>query len=180
MKERHFYEIEMKAHLTKEKYDSLSKELPLKLKQINIETIHTTRYRPGDIRLRYSDKKAELVCKEGDPTKISRKEVIINLQSKENIDKFTEVLKMLNFKSDPPWLKHKQEFEYNLNGYDYNVCLQNIEKFAYLLEVEFLSEKEEPDLHIENLKTIIRGLDCEPINPEDFTKKINQYIQLNQ
>jgi uncharacterized protein YjbK len=51
-----FYEIELKSLLTKEQYEQLSKILPEKMKKINEETIHTTRYRPGDIRLRHSDK----------------------------------------------------------------------------------------------------------------------------
>ena len=43
---RIFYEIEMKALLTKEKHAELLERLPKILKQFNDEVIYTTRYRP--------------------------------------------------------------------------------------------------------------------------------------
>lgn len=175
-----FYEIELKSLLTKEKYQQLLSELPKKLKVINKETIHTTRYRPGDVRLRHSDKTIEIVCKEGDVTQISRKEIKIPLVSKEKLSYFSQIFDMLGFKPDPPWLKHKEEYIYKFKDFDYVVCIQHIENFAYILEVEFLSQTNNAEIHEPNLKEIIRELGCEPINPAEFSEKIKDYIKENK
>lgn len=89
-------------------------------------------------------------------------------------------LNKLGFRSDPPWMVHKREFEYKLNGFTYVVCLQHIKNFAYLLEVEFLSEKDDTGLHEPNIRRIISELGCEPIEPESFSEKINNYITTNR
>lgn len=175
-----FYEIELKALLSKEQYNRLYNGLPQKMKLINEETIHTTRYRPGDVRLRHSDKMSEVVCKEGDPTKIARKEVKIPLSSKEKIGYFSQLFALLNFQPDPPWTKHKREFEYKFNGFTYIVCLQNIQNFAYILEVEFLSKTNDSHIHEPNLKAIIKELGCKPISPKDFLDRMKKYIEENK
>lgn len=180
MEPESFYEIEMKALLSQKEYNRLYNELPNEMKLINEETINTTRYYPGDLRLRHSDKTIEVVCKEGDPTKICRKEVRIPLSSKEKLDHFAQVFELMELKTHPSWVKHKREFEYNFKGHNYIICLQHIENFAYILEVEFLSEKDDSDFHEPNLKAIIEELGCEPIDPEDFSTRISQYIKENK
>lgn len=174
------YEIELKALLSKGQYDRLYSELPQRMRMINEETIHTTRYRPGDVRLRHSDKTLEIVCKESDPTKICRKEVRIPLASKEQLDYFTQVFDLLHMQFDPPWIKDKQEFEYPVNGFTYVVCLQHIRNFAYILEVEFLSETDTSQIHEPNLRRIVSELGCEPIEPGDFSERIMKYIEQNK
>ncbi len=175
-----FYEIELKTLLTEEQFNRLHSELPKKMKLINTESIHTTRYRPGDVRLRHSDKTTEIVCKDKDPTTICRKEIVIPLGSIKELEHFSQMLDLLEFKPDPPWLKHKKEFEHRMNGYSYVVCLQHIEKFAYIMEVEFLSQNDDSAIHEPNLRRIIKELGCEPIEPKDFADRINQYIQTNR
>jgi len=175
-----FYEIELKALMSEEKYKKLLEELPEKFKLINEDTIHTQKYTPGDIKLRHSDKIIELVCKEEDPTKSSRKEVTIPLASKDELGRFSQVLSVLNFKQDPPWITHKKEFEIDFEGHKYTMCLQHIENFAYILEVEFLSKKDEVEIHEPNLKEIIQQLGLEPINAEDFSARIQKYIEDNK
>jgi len=174
-----FNEIELKSILTKEQYEKLFMELPKRMKLINEETLHTIRYRPGDVRLRYSDKTQEIVCKDGNPTDISRKEMIIPLASRKELDYFSQLFNLLNFKADPSWIKHKREFEYKLNGFTYIVCLQHIENFAYILEVEHLSKTAYTRAHEHNIRTIFRKLNCEPIKPEEFTQRIKEYIKAN-
>jgi len=180
MQPESFYEIELKALLNEEKYKELYSELPRKMKLITDETITTTRYRPGDIRLRHSNKTLEIICKDGDPTKICRKEVRIPLQSKEQLNHFGEVFFLLGLKSDPSWTKTKQEYEHFFNGYNYVVCLQNIHNFAYLLEVEYLSKDDDSHIHEPNLRKIAKELGCEPIEPKEFNLKIDEYIKKNR
>ena len=175
-----FYEIELKSLLTKEQYNRLYDELPRNMKVINRETIHTTRYRPGDVRLRHSDKTIELVGKQGDATQICRKEIKIPLASKEKMDHLAQVFALLNLQPDPPWTKHKIELEHKYNGFTYIVCLQHIENFAYVLEVEFLSPTDDSHTHEPNLRAIVKTLGCEPIEPKDFLNKISEYIKQNQ
>jgi len=39
---------------------------------------------------------------------------------------------------------------------------------------------EENELHIQNIKNILTSLGCQPINPDDFKKKIEDYIEKSQ
>jgi adenylate cyclase class IV len=173
------FEIELKALLTKEQFQNLWEELPKKMTLINEDTIYTQGYKPGDIQLRHSEKSIKIVCKEEDPTKLCRKEVVVPLQSLEELDKFKQIFVMIGLKPSVPWTKHKRDFKTKYKNFTYEVSLQHIENFAYILEVEFMSDKEDSHIHENNIKEIIRSLGAEPINPEDFKKKINEYQKDN-
>jgi adenylate cyclase class IV len=171
-------EIEIKALLSKEKYEALLKTLPQRFKQIEQDSITTFRFRPKDIRVRYSSKLFELVMKDGDVTDVSRVEHTINLKDEDACKKMISALRFLDFKDDPSWMKHKSEFVCNFKGHDYVLSLQHIENFAYLLEAEIIMDKHD-DLHVQNLKELLKSLDCEPINTEEFKAKIQDYISNN-
>jgi len=174
------YEIELKGILTKEQYEKLLLDLPKKLKQINEEVMHTTRYGPGDIRFRHSDKTNEYVEKEGDSTCISRRETRREFQSKKHLDLAEQKHIASGAKAFPPWVKHKHEFEYVIDGQTYVVCLQDIKNFAYIMEAEMLSEKNNPEEHEPNLRKIFADLGVQPIDPKDFSKRIEEYIAKNK
>lgn len=174
-----FFEIEVKGVLSREQYDSLSQVLPARLRQINEDSITTTRYRPGDNRLRISPKVCEFVCKQGDVTNLSRREVKIPLLSREALEAMAEAFSLMKMQPDPPWLKHKKEFEYRANGHAYTVCLQNIVNYAYILEVERLSKTDDSELHGPTLKRILREFGCEPVEPADMSRRIAEYIAQN-
>ena len=174
------YEIELKALLTKEQYHGLLDRLTNEFKLINEDTIHTTRYRPGDIRFRYSPKICEIVQKEGDPTMICRKETREDVNDRDELRRREEALKAQDYKPDPPWIKHKKEFLYPYNGFDYVVCLQDIENFAYILEVEFMSNTPDLKTHEPNIRAVTKELSLEPIEPVEFLRMIQEYIETNR
>jgi len=174
------FEIELKALLTKDQYERLRRELPHTMRVVDEDVVHTIRYRPGNVRLRFSGKMQEFVTKSGDPTKICSKEIVIPLESREQLDAFAESLAVLNFKPDPSWITHKQEFETQHKGRIYLISLQHIEKFAYILEVEIMCDTDESDKHELALRSIIKSLVCEPIDPRDFSDRIKQYIKENK
>lgn len=181
MSQNSFYEIEMKALISEEDYNRLRSELPRNHELLTEETTITTRYRPHDVRLRSSNKgKYEIIFKEGDPTSLCRLETIAYLKSEEDLEKLKASFPLIGFKPDPPWTKHKLEVRYNLSGYFYVVCVQHIENFTHLLEVEHKSKKDDSEIHRPNLEKIIRNLGCVPIDPKDFTGRINEYIAKNQ
>ncbi len=168
-------EIEIKSLLTREKYDSLKEILPQKFKKINEDSITTVRFKPKDIRVRFSDKINELVFKDGDPTTFSRNEISINLKDRDECQKMISLLRHIGFNDDPAWIQHKHEFICEHNGHEYTLSLQHIENFAYLLEAEIIADSEEQ--HISNLKQILTDLDCTIIDAEEFKAKINEYIK---
>jgi hypothetical protein len=173
-----FYEIEMKALLSKAKYDELFTYLKRNFNQTNEDTIYTTRFLPNDLRLRFSNKLFELVYKDGDATTISRKEIVIKLKSKEQIVFLTKILQLENYKSDAPWRKHKLEFDYEYKNFIYCLCLQNIENFGYIFEVEYLSKTNDVAIHEPNIREIMTQLNCEVIEPINFKEKISEYRRL--
>ncbi len=172
-------EIEVKSLLTEQKYDELRKVLPQKFKKINEDTITTVKFKPKDVRVRYSDKINELVFKDADPTTVSRKEVTVNLQSLPDAHAMIAVLKEMGFQQDPSWVKRKEEFLCRFGGNEYTLSLQFIENFAYLLEAEIISDKDDVATHLPNLKKILSDLGCEPIEPQQFKVKIEEYIKNN-
>jgi len=171
-------EIEIKALLSKEKYEELLKTLPLRFKQVEHDSITTVRFRPKDIRVRYSSKLFELVMKDGDVTDVSRAEHTVNLKDKNACENMISALRFLGFKDDPFWVKHKSEFVCNFKGHDYVLSLQHIENFAYLLEAEIIMDKHD-EQHVQNIRELLLSLDCEPINTEEFKAKIQDYISNN-
>lgn len=172
------YEIEMKVLLTKEQYENLQKELPKKFKQIKKETTHTHIFlhNLNDIRLRHTDKKWELVHKIGESTDTTRPETITSLNSKDEFNNLLNLFKILKLEQYPSWKKHETIFIQQHNNYKYTISLQEIKDFAHILEVEFMSNKDDSNIHIPNIKQIIKNLGLEPIDKEKFNQKINNYI----
>jgi len=176
-----FYEIEIKAVMNKDKYEELDRLLKSdsRFKMINKESINTEFYKADndkiDVRLRYSDKSMEIVCKKGLVTKNVRKEIKIPLPTIEHINHFRQIFDLLPVVSNPQTLKHKQEFLYNYGGYDYIICLQHIENFAYLLEVEFLSKTDNSAIHEKNLLDILKEFGLDVIDNEKFLIRVEDY-----
>lgn len=181
MRKNVFYEIEMKALISEDIYHRLRRELPLKYPKLTEETTQTLRFRPHDIRLRSSNtEKYEFIYKEGDPTTLSRREIIVPLPSQTALENMKIILSSLGFKPDPPWTKHNLKILQGLNGFNYIICVRHIENFAYLLEAEHISSKDDSQIHRPNLVKIIEDLGCTPIDPKDFSAKIREYIANNQ
>jgi hypothetical protein len=171
------FEIELKSLLSEEQYKRLEDELPKKYKLINEDTIHTTKYAPGDYRLRHSDKVYEFINKEGYITSICRKKYKTTLNSMEELNSYIAVFENMELKPYKPWTKYKREFECKLGEHIYVICLQNIHGFAYILKVEYLSDEENKEVHEPNLRKIISDLGCEPITPKEFLDKLTEYIK---
>ena len=171
-------EVEIKALLTEKQYNDLRDSLPKTCKTINQDEITTFRFRPKDIRVRWSNKIQELVYKDGDPTSFSRKEITVNLAQKQDCESMLALLRELGFKDDPSWLKRKDEFVVHYKGHEYTLSLQFIQNFAYILEAEIMTDHC-IDEHTQNLKEILKNLGCQLIEPEEFTAKIQEYIKKN-
>jgi adenylate cyclase class IV len=183
LKPEAFYEIELKAILTEEKYNELKKHLNSndKFKLINTESIHTDFWKDkdrNDLRLRHSDKTIEFVFKKGLITKICRQEIKIPLLSMDYLMHWELVLdSMMTNNRERGTMKHKQEFIYEFKGYKYVICLQFIEKLARLLEVEFLAEREEESvIHEPNLRMILAELGLTLIDGDKYMARVMDYV----
>lgn len=177
-----FYEIELKALLDEKEYHRLDSLLSndARFKLFNTETIKTAFFKDrekNDVRLRLSDKTCEFVYKKGLVKEYCRKEIKIPLSGNETLECFREVMRNLPLHAERGTLKHKKEYLYNYNGYDYIVCLQHLENFAYILEVEFLAKtQDESELHIKNIHEIFDELGVEVINGEKFMERLYYYV----
>lgn len=174
----HIYEIELRSFLTPEKYEELLNLLPTKMNLLNKESLNTRKFQSSDnsdIRLRYSENRCEIVHKNGKASKLTRKEITINLPSKEELDKFAKILEAEGFEEVPPWTTHRMDFKYPFKGYNYDVSLQHTENFAHILEVEFASENEDEKIHEENIKEILASFECEPIDKDELMQRIKNY-----
>ncbi|MCX6745735.1 MAG: CYTH domain-containing protein [Candidatus Parcubacteria bacterium] len=177
-----FYEIELKALLDEQEYQRIDQLLAgdKRFKLFNTETIKTSFFKDrekNDVRLRISDKTCEFVYKKGLVKEYCRLEIKIPLQNKETLEHFIEVMRLLPLHPERGTLKHKKEYYYKYNGFDYIVCLQHLENFAYILEVEFLAQTPaESEFHIKNIHEIFEDLKVEVINGEKFMERLYHYI----
>lgn len=183
LKPEAFYEIELKAILSEEKYNELKEYLNSndKFKLINTESIYTDFWKDkdrNDLRLRHSDKTIEFVFKKGLITKICRREIKIPLQSMDHFKHWELVLdSMMTNNRERGTLKHKQEFVYEFKGYKYVICLQFIEQLARLLEVEFLAEREEESaIHEPNLRMILAELGLALLDGDKYMARVHDFI----
>lgn len=177
------FEIEMRAVLSKEKYDSLLKELPEKMELVKNETLITEKFlekeKQIDIRFRHSKKRFEIVCKKGKDATVSRQEITIPLISKKEGEHFLKILELLELKRVPPWTTHRNDYKYEFKEYKYSVSLQHVENFEYVLEVEYFGEEHEKKVQEPILKEIIESFGCKPTSEEEIRKKVKQYIKEN-
>ena len=67
-----------------------------------------------------------------------------------------------------------------MEEFKYIIYLQDIKDFAYVLEVEYLSEDENSLIHERNIRSIFKRLNVEPIDPKDFNDRISRYITANK
>lgn len=169
----------MRAVLTQQKYEELKKLLPSKFKQINSDVITTVRFRPKDVRVKYSNKGCEFVYKDEDVMKFSRNEVTVKLAGEKDGKAMEEALNRLGFSNDPPWIKEEHDFACEFEGHTYSLCLQHIKNFAYVLEAEIVCEKNEEELHVPILKKLLASIGCEPIGIQEYRAMINDYIRKN-
>ncbi len=177
-----FYEIELKALLDEKEYkridDLLANDSRFKL--FNTETIKTSFFKDrekNDVRLRISDKTCEFVYKKGLVKEYCRKEIKIPLPNEETLEHFREVMRHLPLYAERGTVKHKKEYLYNYKGEDYVICLQHLENFAYIVEVEFLAET--PDVseyHVKNIQEILNELGLKVIDGEKFMKRVYHYV----
>ena len=169
------YEIEMRAILTKEKYEKLNHLFKNNYKQILEDTAQNYKFLP-DVRVRFSKKINEIVIKDPDPTELSRKETVISLNSEEDSLKAIEFLKTIGLKEGGlPWKTTKSEFIYPHDQYEYLLSLQYTEGFAYILEVEFTDKEDNGHLHKNNIIKILDSFGCKEVEKEEFKKMIKDY-----
>jgi adenylate cyclase class IV len=177
------HEIEIKCLLTPEEYRCLDRELNEGYQPLCKETVETLKFTPGDHRVRIrkgETTKYEVVIKEGDVVDYVRSEYSIPLEDEIMAEQVKDGFASEGMGADPKWVKHKQEFATQVGGQDYVVCLQEIENFGYLLEVERMSEVDDSQIHVPNLRKIITDLNLEPISPQAFQARVRDYISDNQ
>jgi adenylate cyclase class IV len=174
-----FYELELKALLTEEKYNSLLELLSKNYTKVNDDIIYNKRYRPGDIRLRYSNRVYELVKKEL-LTDIASKKIVFKFEDKEEFEAMQDVFDSLQLQSDPISLKHNQEFHFPIEQYAYTICLQDIKNFTYFIEIKIQVDDENFLVHELNIKSIFKKLNLEPTSPKELSNEITKYILKNK
>jgi hypothetical protein len=175
------HEIEMRAVLTDEQYSYLKTELPKIMHLLKHDNFTTYKFVSENttIMIRYADTYAEMVMKDGIVTKVTRKESTIKLASKEDALRMVELLRQLAVHEDPHWFTDKAEFSYEYDGYEYTASLQDIERFAKILEVEYLGNRDEEQLHVNNIKKIFSKFDIVPVPAKEFKEMIKRYIAEN-
>ncbi|MBW2967797.1 hypothetical protein KY362_04890 [Candidatus Woesearchaeota archaeon] len=167
-------EVEIKALLNDSMYKYLKGLLPGRYQKVNEDNITTIKFRPHDLRIRYSEKFREMVFKsDPDPAAETREEISIPLQDMDQVDKMLAIFDRIGLSQHPSWTTERADFVAEFAGHQYTLSLQNIPNFAKILEAEIITD--EPEKHIPNLKKLIKSLGCEPIEPNEFREKVQEY-----
>lgn len=171
------FQIEQKSEITLNKYSELREIFSRNYKLLKKDTIKSIRYRPHDLRIRQSYGNYEIVWKSGDPVNIIRKKIIIPISHKYKLKYFEKLFESLGYYRESSWKKHREIYKFSYKSNDYYLELQNIEDFGYVLEVYHECDKDESNIHLENISAILDIFHCKPINSDDFIKKRNIFIE---
>ena len=174
------YEIEWKAFLTEEKYKELLSYFSKNHRLISEDEVYTIKFEhpsgQGDIRLRKHLDYFELVLKDKNADSLSRKETTIKLASEKEFNDFKLIFEGLKLKSFVPWITYRKDFEFIYENYSYEISIQNIENYAKLIKVEFLTDIDnDKKIHEKNIKNILRKFGCEPVSPVQLIETVEDY-----
>lgn len=166
-------EVELRAFLTSELYDSLEKYLTTNCTFLGKEK-QITYYLDFDVdtRIQISNKKSRIWQKLGVIHDDSRKEIDIPLQKEDGLN-MLELFKNLGSKIKIAWFRERKSFT---NGV-LKIELDNTIGYGKILEVEILCNENE----VENSKKIIQNffkeLGVDISNKEVFNESFKQYLE---
>jgi predicted adenylyl cyclase CyaB len=167
-------EVEIRSFINKEKYEELL-EFFNKNAEFIKEDFQETHYFncKQDLRIQKNNKGSKIWLKKGELHDDAREEIEIFV-SKENENNFKNLGKLFNALGhdvEIKWLRKRNQF--NWDGI--KICLDYTQGYGYILELEKISNEENKNQVLKELKQKLHKLNIEETPKEIFTEKYNDY-----
>lgn len=166
-------EVEIRSFITKEKYEELLEFFRQNAEFVK-EDFQETHYFDSDqdLRIQKNNAGSKIWMKKGQIHDDAREEIeIFTDGKKENFENLGKLFSGLGYSVDIKWLRLRNQF--NWNGI--KVCLDFTKGYGYIIELEKMSDEENKQKTLEELKNEFNKLNIPLTSKEEFTEKYNHY-----
>jgi predicted adenylyl cyclase CyaB len=164
-------EVEIRSFISKEKYEKLLEFFKQNAELIK-EDFQETHYFDceEDLRIQKNNFGSKIWMKKGQIHDDAREEIEIKTQN-EDFENLQKLFKTLNYNTEIIWLRTRHEFNWN----NITVCIDYTKGYGYIIELEKMSEENEKEKTLEELKQKLNELNI-PLTPkEEFKNKYEHY-----
>ena len=164
-------EVEIRSFITKEKYEELLEFFKQNAEFVK-EDFQETHYFDceQDLRIQKNNKGSKIWLKKGKIHDDAREEIEIFTQE----DKFEDLGKLFNnlgHNVEIKWLRKRKQFNWS----EIKVCLDYTKGYGYIIELEKISDEENKEKVLEELKQKLNELNIPLTSKEEFENKYNYY-----
>lgn len=164
-------EVEIRAFITKEKYDELLNFFKLNSKLIKEDNQETFYFECAeDLRIQRNNFYSKIWLKKGKLHDDQREEIEIKF-ARDQFEELEKLFLALNYQVEIKWFRDRKQFDWE----GLKVCLDHTLGYGYIIELELISDNEHKDealLHIQE-KLSLLNVDITP--KEEFSKQFEFY-----
>jgi 8-oxo-dGTP diphosphatase len=164
-------EVEIRSFISKEKYEELLDFFSKNSKFIK-EDFQETHYFncEQDLRIQKNNKGSKIWLKKGKIHDDAREEIEIFTKD-ESFEDLGKLFNALGHDVEIKWLRKRNQFDWN----GIKVCIDYTKGYGYIIELEKMSDEENKEDALNELKQKLNELNI-PLTPkEEFDKKYNYY-----
>jgi predicted adenylyl cyclase CyaB len=164
-------EIEIRAFISKEKYEELLEFFNKNSKFIKEDSQETHYFDcEQDLRIQKNNKGSKIWLKKGKIHDDAREEIEIYTEN-ENFDKLGKLFNGLGHNIEIKWLRKRNQFDWN----GIKVCIDYTKGYGHIIELEKLGSEENKEKILLELKDKLNELNI-PLTPrEEFDERYNYY-----
>jgi predicted adenylyl cyclase CyaB len=164
-------EVEIRSFISKEKYEELLEFFKQNSKFVK-EDFQETHYFDceQDLRIQKNNKGSKIWLKKGKIHDDAREEIEIFTEG----DKFEDLEKLFNalgYNIQIKWLRKRFQFDWN----GIKVCLDYTKGYGYIIELEKLSDEDNKDIILNELKEKLNELKILLTPKDEFDERYNYY-----
>ncbi len=166
-------EVEIRSFITKEKYEELLEFFNNNSEKIK-ENYQETFYFDSnqDLRTQKSDSHAKIWLKKGKIHDEFREEIEVKL-NKEDFEKANKIFEAIGLNTKIKFYRLRNQFNWG----NIKVCLDYTKGYGYIIELEKLSNNQEKQSTLEELKKKLNELNIQLTTKQDFEDKFKHYEQ---
>lgn len=167
-------EVEIRAFISKEKYSELLEFFNSNADLVK-EDFQETHYFncEQDLRIQKNNKGSRIWLKKGAIHDDAREEIEIftSENDENNFDNLGKLFNTLGHDVEIKWLRKRNQFDWN----GVKVCVDYTKGYGYILELEKISDEENKENVLRELREKLRELGIEETPKEIFNEKYNYY-----
>ena len=166
-------EVEIRSFISKEKYNELLDFFNQNAKKVKEDYQETFYFNSEqDLRTQKSNSNSKIWLKKGKIHDDFREEIELKL-NKEDFEKANKIFEAIGLNTKIKWYRLRNQFNWN----NIKVCLDYTKGYGYIIELEKLTNNQEKEKTLEELKNELAQLNI-PLTPkQEFEDKFKYYEQ---